>query len=1010
MSTLRTPRKYKGKPAGIPFSVVENGSTRYNVKLRLSTAVANFSRPEALEQAVDHYIVHYFPEFYIALSDQTAFLDANEDPNDPTTSTNMWTSYTMLREQIRKKIRITTQYPTSPPSAKEVMVFSLRYDVFKAREQLVKRKFNGDTEDQQQMPSFEASLEYFNSENGFGPTESQTEFAIKKMSSTSQALQGAFSKFGKQQKRSKGPQVPMPMDFGFLGTSVNRVMSALVDDLISRTKGAGKAYKFREGDTLTLYFGRSDIGESSNKLIVVPKYAITDIKYLASDKSIVAEHLKIGHLSLVKYNSFLRDPVIVATLKNYDSVLKMDKEASKGPQAFSVEDFFGNTFGIDTSGGLPLEWNTSSDPMGEQDDENNALINTAVELGIIDIADTAALQVSIGAYTTDQLVALNEAVTQNPDLYTEVFKGQETKKDEASPDFLDQIQKILLEGPMAAVDDNSPVGSFFRHFGIKTLVKEALLCLTFGMNFEIARIVAIIDEIKGIAENGNIVVEFGGSVQGITKPQIPLPSFGDLSMTFPMFTITGDIWKMILEIVIESLEKALIQVIAQLTELLRELCDFNNPRTRDYGDTNMGDLIPRSAPKKKPGTSAPDMGAEYGPYDPFKGTNVEESSGLSPDEIYEYVEQLSIILSSMDVCILLTQPSAADEDLVQKILDFNMAYDTAPPVTQNLNTFTAIIGFFAELAKVTDVTELCNEIANEVATLNQDNICLTEDDIQSINMDDMDNIETLLDILQNGLRPEVFTPNLECPDSPNYVEDPTFRKSIYETLNALVETVELQFSYSSESIKNVLLDSRLQKASGAVYNAVAESGNELPDEWAKKPNKAMINILKGILGALEDVGPMADQIQACINDNQDILELDTTIDIEMIPQILAKVIEGMEIAFAAGGKLGGLIDTLGDVADAVEDGPGAAPVISKKVFNRRFLREFKDYILMNRRRGVQPYERFSTMNPIASMNSTPKVLEVPSNEGDGWNFMAEEIGPLPQNGRTYQQLKWYFRP
>jgi hypothetical protein len=1009
MSTLRTPRKYRGKTPGIPFSVIEKGSTRYKVKLRLDAAVANFARNDAIEEALDHYITHYFPEFYIALYDQSAFAAANEDPNDPATSTEMWTTYTTLREQLKKKTEIITQYPTSPPSAKEVMVFSLRYDIFKARNELTKRKFVTDTPDRQQMPSFEASLEYFNNEQGFGATEGQTEFAVKKMSSTSQALQGAFAKFGKQQKRSNGPQVPMPMDFGFLGNSVNRVMSTLVDDLVARTKGDGKAYKFREGDTLTLYFGRSDIGETSKKLIVVPKYGVTDIKYLASDKSIAAEHLKIGHFSLVKYSSFLKDPVVVAALKNHDSVLKMDKDAGHGSAPFSIEDFFGNTFGIDLSNGLPMDWNTSNDPLAEQDDENNAWINTAtVELGIIDIADTAALQVSIGAYTTEQLVALNEEVTNNPELYQSVFEGQEKKKEETAPDFLDQIQKILLEGPMAAVDDNSPIGSFFRHFGIKTLVKEALLCLTFGMNFEIARIVALVDEIKGIAENGNIVVEFGGSVQGITKPQIPIPSFGDLSMSFPMFTISGDIWKMILEIVIENLEKALIQVIAQLTELLRELCDFNNPRSRDYGDTNMGDLIPRSSPKSKPGTSPPDMGAEYGPYDPFRGTNAEESSGMTSDEIYEYLEQVSIVLSSMDVCVLLTQPASTKEELVQKILDFNLAYDKVPAVSENLNTFTAIIGFFAELAKIVDVTDLCNEIANEVATLNQDNICLTEDDIQSINMDDMDNIETLLDILQNGLRPEVFKPDLECPDSPNYVEDPTFRKSIYETLNALVETVELQFSYSSESIKNVLLDSRLAKASGAAYNAVAESGNELPEEWAKKPNKAMINILKTILEALEDVGPMADQIQACINDNQDMLELEATIDIEVIPQILAAVIEGMEIAFAAGGKLGGLIDTLGDVANAVEDGAGAAPVISKKVFNKRFLREFKDYILMNDRGEVTSYDRFSTMNPIASMNSTPKVLEVPSSAGDAWNFMAEEVHP--PNGTVHEQLKWYFRP
>ena len=1015
MSALRTPRKYKGKPLKIPFSVFENGSARYKVKLHIDQGRANFAPAAAIEEALDHYIIHYFPEFYTALYNEPAFL-ADNDGNGGKDGIIMLESYVKLRDALRSKIKIATHYPTSPPTNKDVMVFSLRYDIFKTRERLIERKFNGETE-QQQMPSFEASLQYFNSENSVGPTEAQTEFPIKKMASTSEALQSVFTKFGKQQKRSKGPQVPMPMDFGFLGMSVSRIMSALADDLMLGAKGAGKTYKFREGDTLTLYFGRISDDAPNNKLIVVPKYAITDIKYLAADKSIAAEHLKIGQLSLIKYSSFLKDPVVIASLKNYESVLKMDKEYGHGPSAFSVDDFFGNTFGIDTSNGLPMEWNTSNESAIEQDDENNALINTAVELGIIDIADTSSLQMSIGAYTTDQLVTLNEVVTNNPDLYQEVFKGQEKKKDEASPDFLSQIQKILTDGPMASMDDNSPVGSFFRHFGIKTLVKEALLCLTFGMNFEIARIVAIIDEIKGLAENGNIVVEFGGSVKGVTKPQIALPSLGDISVSFPMFTITGDIWKMILEMVIESLEKALIQIIAQLTELLRELCDFNNPRSRDYGDTNMGDLIPRAAPKEKAGTSAPDMGSAEGPYDPFNGTNIEEASGMAPDEIFEYVEQLSIILSSMDVCILLTQPSASEEDLVQKILDFNMAYEKAPQVTENLNTFTAIIGFFAELAKIVDVTDLCNEIANEVATINKDNICLTDDDIQSVNMDDMDNIETLLDILQNGLRPgvagvpEVFKPNLECPDNPNYIEDPTFRKSIYETLNVLVETVELQFSYASESIKNILLESKL--VSTGTSKAAAAIGEVLDpvleDDWQPAPDKAMIDILKVILESLEDVGTLAPQIQACINDNQDILELDTTIDIAVIPQILAKVIEGMETAFAAGGKLGGLIDTLGDLSNAVGDGNAPSPLSSQKVFNKRFLREFKNYILMNNTQASTAYDRFYDLNPMTTMVmlATPVDFKAPDGESSTYNFEA-----AMRHGNNHTQtnkLSWHFK-
>ena len=128
MSTLRTPRKYKGKPFKIPFSVSEKGSTRYKVKLQIDSATANFGRDEAIEEALDHYIIHYFPEFYTALYNESAFL-ADNSGDDAQAGIVMLASYAKLRDALRPKIKIATHYPTSPPSAKEVMVFSLRYDI-----------------------------------------------------------------------------------------------------------------------------------------------------------------------------------------------------------------------------------------------------------------------------------------------------------------------------------------------------------------------------------------------------------------------------------------------------------------------------------------------------------------------------------------------------------------------------------------------------------------------------------------------------------------------------------------------------------------------------------------------------------------------------------------------------------------------------------------------------------------------------------------------------------------
>ena len=1014
MSKLHTPKKYKGKPFGIPFAVVERGTTSYKVKLSIDSGTANFDRSAVIDLAIDRFITHYFPEFYIALEDTATELAARNASMDPSLEWDRLTDvYTTLRERLGAKIEIETQYPTSPPTSKEIVVCKLRYDVFRARDKLSKRTFLASTSpaeaEKPQLPLFAVSLEYFNNLQGLGPTETQTEFPVKKLAPITQTLQEAFSKFGKQQNRSKGPQPPIAIEFGFLGISVSKILSAFTEDLTARVKGIKKSYKFREGDTITFYFGRSDLEDIAGKPLVIPQYGITGIKYLAADQSISSEDLKIGHFSMVKYSQALKDPVVAASLKNYDSLLQATKQKNSSGNIFSVEEFFGTALGVDTSEGFPSAWDVSGNPDTVQDDENNALINTAVELGIIDIADTSALQVSIGAYTSEQLMALNQAVTKNPELYEAVFEGQEKKREEVSPDVFGKIEQALLEGPMAAVDDNSPAGAFMRHFGIKALVKEALLCLTFGMNFEIARIVAIVDEIKGMAENGNIVVEFGGSVRGVTKPQIPIPSFGDLSIVFPMFQITGDIWKMILDIIIETLQDALLQIIAQLAELLRELCDFNNPRSRDYGDTNMRDLIPR--PRK------PDMGSPSdGPWDPLQGTNLQEDTGMNPDDILEYLSDLSSILSSLDICILLTNPSGASEELLQKILDYNLNYEKHSQISSSLNTFTAIIGFFAQLSKVVDVTDLCNEIANEVGTINQDNICLTEDDIKSVNMDDADNIEALLDILKNGLQPEVFRPNFECPDNPNYIEDPTFRKSIYETLNALVEIVELQFSYSTESIKEVMMDSRLQAPEGAAANAIAtvmadpNTALEADEKWPPPPDESVIGVLKKIMEGFEDVQAYEDQITACINDNQELLDLDINLDIGLIPDIMDKVIEGMEIAFAAGGKMGNLIDALEDAENAAQQSAPGTPLVARKVFNQRFLREFRDYVQLSPGSDGRPATEFiAQMNPQMGNNysSAPDKFFVPA--GSSERNATSNIEGEYDDSSSKEVVRWNFR-
>ena len=305
---LNTPNKYKGKPFEIPFAVAQNGVTLYKVKLSVS---ADLGHQAFIETAVDRYITHYFPEFYPALNEGTSHLVAlnQEYSRNPA---SLASAYDNLRSQLIDKTEIETQYPPSPPSAKEIVICTLNHSVFEERETLVEAD---------ELPSFAASLAYFNQTITLQPTEAQTEFPVMKLSPIMQSLQDTFGKFGKELARTPGPQIPVPIEFGFLGISLSKVLSAFTEDLTAVVKGTSRSYKFREGDTLTFYFGRIQ-EDTTGKLFVIPKYGITDIRYLATDKSISVEHLKIGHFSMVKYSQALKDPVTVATLKNYNSLLK----------------------------------------------------------------------------------------------------------------------------------------------------------------------------------------------------------------------------------------------------------------------------------------------------------------------------------------------------------------------------------------------------------------------------------------------------------------------------------------------------------------------------------------------------------------------------------------------------------------------------------------------------------------------------------------------------------------
>ena len=332
---------------------------------------------------------------------------------------------------------------------------------------------------------------------------------------------------------------------------------------------------------------------------------------------------------------------------------------------------------------------------------------------------------------------------------------------------------------MGFIEDNPQVKYLFRQLGIDELAREAFLCLTFGLNVEAGRINKAVQNSLVRASSSIYYPPDKPKSSPISKPKI------DLEL-FKPFSISGPLWPEIEKAIIDALQNIVLEVIKKLAELLRENCNLNSPRSSDYGSNDITDFVENNPNPEN--SLLPFVGA---------GTGLDQiasKNGMTNQQIFDYLSSLSSILSSIDICILFLNREDASDDLIDRIIEFNQEY-SLEVVRTDLVSRSAIMGFFADLSGIVDVTDLCNQIANELYNINQDNVCLTEGDLQD------ENIRELLDLIENGLVVEPPALDLDCPDSKFL--DPTIQKTIPETFNFLAETIQLQFISSAESVQQI---------------------------------------------------------------------------------------------------------------------------------------------------------------------------------------------------------------
>ena len=903
-----TNTKYQSRPRRIPF-YDEDRPDRHIYKLKLfveghqSKAAIREKEDDLIKRARKYFIMAYFPEFYTDIHDREKFYTF--DNVDPDVNRD-------IRLDIRENTTIANSYHLARPGPlRTAVIFRLDYDIDAKRQEL---------EDNEQFPPFESNLEFFNERNNITPKEMQTTFVVGDLAASHGMMINTMQAFDSQLTGFEG-NFNMNLDFNSAASGIQRLLNWLINDLARQLKSSSPSYQFNQADTITIFFGNTTrpsaiVGNADETIL-----AISKIEYSMIDEGIVAAPLKLGYFTNIKYRTWANDPMTLNILKNYHTLASGIQNAESQNGQYSFWDFLNDpavraeagTGSWSIFAGLPRK------PKEAKEIYQDALKDIAKEFGFVDMKDPRALENFFqGELTSKEVRELHMKIANNPDVYRQIFASQQSKVLTTATKAVDVITRFTTHGLLGFASKDPMVDHVIRSLGIDELAKEAMLCLTFGASFEIGRVGEAMKRVL-IKEGSSIYYPPVPPKQAaIVKPKID-PQF------FKPFTITGDIWKIVLKIVVDALQQMVLQLITGLAMWIKENCPFTNPRASDYGATDIADLLNTTnlaidAPIVA-GNSQLDL--------------IAAKNNLSTEALIAYLRSLSTILSSVEVCLLFQDRPSVSDELMTRILEFNQEYQSTP-ITNGLRTPIEIMGFFADLSLLVDISDLCNEIANEMYMLNQDNLCLTMDDLADLHLDE------LLDIIENGLRVDLPEINLDCPEQAGYLADPTITVSVPETFNALVEAVELQFISSADAIKSVMLEPVISApdgpgAPGAMLDAFANAGVDFPGEGNPFVAESQGNFLGPVISAFDKIDIGFDNFLACPS----ILGFDFNTFVggaEAVFSVVNSTMKSPEFAEAMGG-LTAKLESLNPQASV-----SAKAVFNTYVFNVDYVREFTNYV------------------------------------------------------------------
>jgi len=743
--------------------------------------------------------------------------------------------------------------------------------------------------------------------------------------------------------------------------------------------------------------------------------AIAGISYFAIGDRLP---LKTGYMTNSKYNHEFQDMNTLVILKSFNSLVTMHREDEAkrrgdemavnffgalrslydGPSAdwtdasgYSFTDWMSETnpadFGIEN----PDNWTIPDIPSPAELNINNEFIVAAAQMGLIDLADTEKLEKGfVASLSPEELRKYKAEVMENPEVYRKVMLANKKKSLKAGVQTAEAVASFF-NGSIPGLKKGSKMDLLLKSIGMDALVKEALICATFGLMPALGRIAtAVANAIKTAGQQ--IYIEPRPPGLGITIPAAP----AFIKQLKAIFTIDGELWRMMLKVMLETLQSAVMEIVKGLAKLLKELCELKNPRAEDFGETDIADLINKNK------IDYPDI-VGPGPLE-----TIAAKKGLTMEQMMKYFQHVSAILSSMEICFLFTNRSELTYETMSKILTFNLSYEDLQ-VRNALNSFGAIKGFFAELSRFVDATPFCNEIANEVYALNIDNICLLEEEApDAIN-------QILQDMVENGIVLEnpLDSINLDCPLRDDYMSNPLVSDTIPGLLDFIMEVVEGEFANSLSSLTSIMKEPSLQSTPGgkAIQDAVA-AGRDYENDtsesgWSDDISGVAKDVMKKVAKALKSVGDTMDEIDQCNLDLEGILGTEAETVDEVFTQVIGILTDLVNDPEMMGGinDIATALESMSDGTD--ENGNPSTPVVTYQ-FPPSFKRKFRSYLPNGGDFSSGHDNKFS-----AGSNLTSQA----SNGGVGMTFLLGEganATPGTPRGMVWDRYQpgdaGYYRP